>query len=102
MGKLSEGLRGRVSGLVDSGMSFCEAGRLVGCNRKTASLWTTRYRQNRNLKDLPRSGRPRVTSAGQDASILNKAITNREYTGMYWFLLILYNHFDKTVIHVQF
>ena len=61
-------------------MSFREAGRFVGCDGKTASLWTTRYRQNGNLKDLPRSGPPCVIFAGQNASIINKAETNREYT----------------------
>ena len=87
MGKLSEGLRGRISGLVDAGMSLREASRTVGCDGKTASKWVTRYRQNGEMKDLPRSGRPRVTSARQDASIINKAETNRSYTGKYWFLL---------------
>ena len=87
MGKLSEGLRGRISGLVDAGMSFREAGRTVGCAGKTAQKWATRYRQNGEMKDLPRSGQPWVTSARQDASIINKAVTNRSYTGKYQFLL---------------
>jgi transposase len=81
MGKLSLENRGRLTGLVDGGMSLRAAARVVGCDHKTVSKWVTRRQQNGNLKDLPRSGRPRVTSAAQDASIINKAETNRCYTG---------------------
>ena len=39
------------------------------------------------MKDLPRSGRPRVTTRQQDRFIINHAITNRTITGNYYLKL---------------
>ncbi len=70
MGRLSAELRGRITGLVDAGMLFRATAREVGCDDKTVAKWAER---NQNGKDLPGSGRPQVSSARQDASIVNKA-----------------------------
>ena len=51
---LSSELRGRITGLVDVGMSFAAAGRVIGCDEKMVVLWVNRNRITGNLKDLPR------------------------------------------------
>jgi hypothetical protein len=76
---LSKRQRGRISGLVDAGWSARDAALDVGCCPATASKWANRD----DVNDLPRPGRPRVTSAGQDASIVNIALNNRSYSGGY-------------------
>ena len=68
IGRLTPELRGRVTGLVDSGMSFRAVGLAVGCDGKTVAKWINRFRTTGNMKDLPRPGRPRVTLARQDVS----------------------------------
>ncbi len=87
MGKLTPELRGRLTGLVDAGMTIRDAAVAVGCSRNAAGEWIRRHRAGEGLKDHPRIGRPRVTSAAQDASIINKAESNRSYTGENCFVL---------------
>ena len=82
MGKLTLEQRGRLTGLLDAGMTIRDVAHELGCDKNTVLLWKGRFRRGEGLKDLPRVGRPRVTSARQDASIINKAETNRSLTGM--------------------
>ncbi len=42
MGKLTPELRGRLTGLVDGGMSISNAARDIGCSRNVASKWIRR------------------------------------------------------------
>ena len=81
MPKLSENDRSRLLGMLDAGLSLNETVRRMGVQKKTVKMWRDRFRQTGSVKDLPRSGRPRVTSANQDASIINKAESNRRLTG---------------------
>lgn len=81
MAELTKQERGRIVGLVEAGMSVRAAAHQVGTTPATASKWWNRYQATGNVDDLPRSGRPRVTSAAQDASIVNKATQNRTLTG---------------------
>ena len=39
----------------------------------TASKWWNRYQAQGNVDDLPRSGRPRVTSAAEESEQVHKA-----------------------------
>ena len=72
MGKLSTEQRGR---LIDGGVSIRATAVALGCEKDVVMKSISRHRQGERLKNLPRSGRPRVTSALQDASIINKAET---------------------------
>jgi transposase len=78
---LSKEQRGRITGLVQAGWSIRAAACDVGCSPTTAAKWVNRKRQTGDVNNLPRPGRPCVTSARQDASILNHALNNRSYTG---------------------
>ena len=49
---------------------------LTGCDRRTVRHWVTHYQQHHSLEDEPRSGRPRVTSAATDTSIVVAATEN--------------------------
>ena len=69
MPKLSEANRGRITGMLDTGMSVSETARQMGVARAVVRLWRERVRLTDSVKDLPRSGRPRVTSANQYASV---------------------------------
>ncbi len=67
----------------DEGYSIWAAALDVGCDSKTASKWVNKKRDRGDVKDLPKPGRPRVTSARQDTSIINHAINNRSYVGLW-------------------
>ena len=71
MGKLTPELRGRLTWLVDAGMTIKDAALDVGCSQNAAGEWIRRHRAGEGLKDRVRSGYPRVTSAAQDASIMH-------------------------------
>ena len=62
MPRLTEIQRLRAVGMLETGMAQIEVAILFGVHRNTiASLWR-RFQQNGNTRDLPRTGRPRVTS----------------------------------------
>ena len=82
MPKLAELDHGIMMGMLEAGVVVTAFARQFGVTRKVARTWRDRYNQTGSVKDLPRSGRPRVTSALQDASIVNKAVGNRLFSGM--------------------
>jgi transposase len=45
----------------------------VKCDRKAVKYWLDRYKESKDLTDLPRSGRPRATAPKQDKSIVSLA-----------------------------
>ena len=81
MPRLSENARWQAMGMLDAGMTINQTAREMGVHKKTIRRWKNRRQLGGNLKDLPRSGRPRVTSANQDASIINHAERKRRLTG---------------------
>ena len=95
MPRLKPHQRGRLLGLLEAGLSVTEVANRLGVARSVVRKW--RARPN-DLEDLQRSGRPRVTSANQDASILNKAITNRNLTGNNLIIYLI----DVSFINVLF
>ena len=69
MGRLSFANRNRVIGFLQAGSSNRRVARLMNCSRQTIhSLWR-RFQQGQGLEDLPRSGRPPVTTPNQDRYI---------------------------------
>ena len=60
--------RGRTVGLIEAGTSMRAAAHQVKTSPATVSKWWNRYQAQGNVDDLPRSGRPRVTSAAEEES----------------------------------
>ncbi|XP_072021069.1 uncharacterized protein [Amphiura filiformis] len=81
MPKLSENQRWLLNGMLEAGQSVSETARTLNVARSVVRKWRDRRQQpGGSLKDFERSGRPRVTSANQDASILNKVEAKRTMT----------------------
>ena len=96
MPKLSENQRWLLNGMLEAGQSVSETARTLNVARSVVRKWRDRRQQpGGSLKDLERSGRPRVTSANQDASILNKVEAKRTMTGECRFCLIIIPAFSS-------
>ena len=93
MGKLSENMRWRLIGMLEAGMGVNDVADELHVHRSIVHRWKTRHLAGEDLKDCPRSGRPRVTSANQDASIINRVETTRSSTGTFdsCFISLIYN-----------
>lgn len=80
MPRLSQDDRNRAIGMLEAGTVQTEVARHFGCHRNTiGSLWR-RYQQSGNVRDQPRTGRPRVTSQRQDNHIRLVHLRNRFQT----------------------
>ena len=77
MPRLTENQRLRAVGMMETGMAQNEVARHFGVHRNTISSLWRRFQQNGNTRDLPRSGRPRVTSRQQDNHIRLTHLRNR-------------------------
>ena len=64
--------RGRVIGLREGGASFREIAQRVKCNEGTAQRTWKKWENTKSLKNLPKPGRPRITTARQDRMIHKK------------------------------
>ena len=62
-------VRRRIIGMQTIGMSFKATGRLIGYHYTVVSRLVRKHTQTNNVKDLPRSGRPRVTSDRDDRAL---------------------------------
>ena len=60
--RISEAQRWQIIGMHTTGMSFTAIGRQMGYHYTVVSRLVRKHTQTNNVKDLPRSGRPRVTS----------------------------------------
>jgi hypothetical protein len=60
--RISEAQRWQIIGMHTTGMSFKAIGRQMGYHYTVDSRLMRKDTQTNNVKDLPRSGRPRVTS----------------------------------------
>ena len=65
--------RGRTVGLIETSTSMRAAAHQVKTSPATVSKWWNRYQAQGNVDDLPRSGRPRVTSAAEESEQVHKA-----------------------------
>ena len=61
----------------NAGMSATVVLRHFRCTRKTIERLRRRFRVTGNVADLPRSGRPRVTTAADDRYIVLQHLRNR-------------------------
>jgi transposase len=64
--RISEAQRWQIIGMHTTGMSFIAIGRQMGYHYTVVSRLVRKHTQTNNVKDLPRSGRPRVTSDRDD------------------------------------
>ena len=66
--------------MLESGMSTEHVTRHVGCSSRAIRNLRIRFRTTGNNNDLPRRGRPRVTTRGQYCYIMNTHLCNRFQT----------------------
>jgi hypothetical protein len=64
--RISEAQRWQIIGMHTPGMSFKAIGRQIGYQYTVVSRLVRKHTQTNNVKDLPRSGRPQVTSDRDD------------------------------------
>ena len=66
---ISEAQRWQIIGMHTTGMSFKAIGRQMGYHYTVVSRLVKKHTQTNNVKDLPRSGRPQVTSDRDDRAL---------------------------------
>ena len=69
MGRLSFDNRNRVVGLLQAGTPKRHVEMLMNCSARTIYTLWNRFQQGQGLEDLPRSGRPPLTTPNQDRYI---------------------------------
>ena len=69
--------RQRAVGVLEGGMGVREVARRLGVAHSTISRLQTRYQQTGSVKDRPRRGRDRITSAQEDRYIVLTSRRNR-------------------------
>ena len=79
--KLSETDRARALGCLDAGMRSREVARRFHTSHQTINRILQRYRQTGQFKDMPRSGRPKVTTRAEDRYIATTVARNHFVTG---------------------
>jgi len=77
MPRIPENLRERALGMLEAGGTTAEVAARVGASVQSIRSIRRRFAQTGSTRDLPRSGRPRVTSRAQDRYILNQHLRDR-------------------------
>ena len=77
MPRLNNDQRNQAIGMLNAGTSVTAVSRLFGCTRKAIERLRRRFRATGNVRDRPRSGRPRVTTAADDRYIVVQHLRNR-------------------------
>ena len=71
MARLSRDQRNQALGMSIAGLSFSRIANHLNVHRRTTCRLLRRQRQTGGVADARRTGRPRVTTAGQDRYIVN-------------------------------
>src|ERR1700722_9224102 len=79
--RLSEGDRGRAVGMREMGASFREIASKLGCSPSSVHAIMKKWGKKGDVKDLPKSGRPRKTTSREDRHIEFTSLQNRRLTG---------------------
>ena len=79
--KLSETDRARALGCLDAGMRSREVAKRFHTSHQTINRIRQRYRQTGQFKDMPRTGRPKVTTRAEDRYNATTVARNRFVTG---------------------
>jgi IS30 family transposase len=69
--RISEAQRWHIIGMHTTGMSFKAIGRQMGYHYTVVGRLVRKHTQTNNVKDLPRSGRPRVAYDRDDRALLS-------------------------------
>lgn len=77
MPRLNQNQRMRAMGMVDAGLRHHDVANRLGVTRVTIARLVRRYRTRGSADDLPRSGRPRVTTPEQDRHIRTSHLRDR-------------------------
>ena len=77
--RLSEEQRWQIIGMHTTGMSFKAIGRQMGYHYTVVNRLVRKHTQTNNVKDLPRSGRPRVIS-DRDDRVLQRLVRRMSFT----------------------
>ena len=77
MPRLSIDNRKEIIKLHNEGISNREIGRRLNCDEKTVRLTLQKYQKTDSVHDIPKCGRPRVTSAREDHAIKIRSLRNR-------------------------
>ncbi|XP_060554469.1 uncharacterized protein LOC132715480 [Ruditapes philippinarum] len=77
MPRLAEHLRNQAIGLLEAGVSKIDVARRFNCHVSTITRLQNRYNASGSVKDLPKSGRPRITTRRQDVNIRVGHLRNR-------------------------
>jgi transposase-like protein len=73
---LDQAKRGRIIGLCEGGYSFREIAAKVPCDPSTALRTWRKWKTQKNLANLPKAPRRRVTTPRQDRTIFRKTAQN--------------------------
>ena len=77
MPRASKNDRHRAMGMLQAERSISATARQFNVHRSTLRVWLTRFLNTGSVSDLPRRGRGRVTTAGQDRFIVLCHLRNR-------------------------
>ena len=77
MPNLTDHQRSRIIGMVEAGLQYAEVARRLGIHRSTVGRTVRRYGATGSTAELPRSGRPRVTTARDDQYIRTSHLRDR-------------------------
>lgn len=83
MPRLTEAQRNNAIGRLEAGESQTAVATTFNVSQSTISRLWNRYRQHGSTCDLPRSGRPRVTTATQDRYIRVRHLRDRFTTATF-------------------
>ena len=80
MPRIPQNLRERAIGMLNAGMAMNAVVMNIGCSTRAIRHLRQRFQATEHTKDRPHSGRPCVTTHGQDHYIRNTYLRNRFQT----------------------
>ena len=83
MPNLTDHQRSRIIGMVEAGLQYAEVARRLGIHRSTVGRTVRRYGATGSTAELPRSGRPRVTTARDDQYIRTSHLRDRFHSATF-------------------
>jgi transposase-like protein len=81
MARLSNQQRAIAIGLLQTDTPVKQVARTMNVSPNAIRKLRTKFQQTDEVKDLPRSGRPKVTTPAQDRLMVNLALRSRTSTG---------------------
>ena len=82
MPRILQNLLGRAPGMLSAGMRMNAVAMNIGCSTRAIRHLRQRFKATGRTEDRPRSGRPLVTTRGQDRYIRHPRLRNRFQTAI--------------------